>query len=299
MQTSTATAVLETGLPQNIAKMPLPESQAGSEAQAWRVVFRPVGETGTGEARLIKQPSPVKAWAEPVDLGLTLLAGAGAPGEDSFDIVWLPTQASSGPLEERAQQWLAGDTNGAGQIVRATIRTVRVAWTPVRAVIHAPVDQFDDAFDAVLRFTRVKRAVDQLEQMLPEMWADLDADVPLSHGLRISDLSAQRRVNERTDRVTRMNSSMLRLQNALEQLDVTLASASKRLFAELVLQATLYDRLEMLEDPIEFGMDHYELVNSRLLELRNGLIEIWLEVGIIALLVVGVALQLTGHSPLL
>ena len=58
----------------------------------------------------------------------------------------------------------------------------------------------------------------------------------------------------------------LRVSRSIEQLDPALADPSKRLFAELASAASLYDRMEMLEDPIQFAMDQYELANTRLTE---------------------------------
>ena len=88
-----------------------------------------------------------------------------------------------------------------------------------------------------------------------------------------------------------MKVDWLRITNSLEQLDPTLAEASKRLFAELVSGAALYDRMEMLEDPIQFAMDQYELANTRLIEANlaykeriNAIVGYVFEVAIIALL---------------
>ena len=72
-----------------------------------------------------------------------------------------------------------------------------------------------------------------------------------------------------TEIVTRMKADWLRIANSLEQLDPTLAEASKRVFAELVNGAALYDRMEMLEAPIEFAMNQYELANTRLIEANS------------------------------
>jgi hypothetical protein len=52
-------------------------------------------------------------------------------------------------------------------------------------------------------------------------------------------------------------------------LDPTLAEPSKRLFAELVSGASLYDRMEMLDGPIQYALDQYELANARLTEANH------------------------------
>ena len=69
-----------------------------------------------------------------------------------------------------------------------------------------------------------------------------------------------------TEIATRMRVTWLRVSRSLEQLDPALAAPSKRLFAELVSAASLYDRVEMLEDPVQFALDHYETSNTRLIE---------------------------------
>jgi hypothetical protein len=65
---------------------------------------------------------------------------------------------------------------------------------------------------------------------------------------------------------SRMKADWLRITNSLEQLEPALAEPSKRLFAEFVSGAALYDRLEMLEGPIQFALGQYELANTRLIE---------------------------------
>jgi hypothetical protein len=76
----------------------------------------------------------------------------------------------------------------------------------------------------------------------------------------------------------------LRLQTALEQLDPTLSGTSKRMFADLVEAAALHDRVEMLEDPIQFALDHYELANWRLTEIGAARTGKFLEVLIVIIL---------------
>jgi hypothetical protein len=72
-----------------------------------------------------------------------------------------------------------------------------------------------------------------------------------------------------TERVTEMKTMHLRLQLALEQLDQGLSSTSKRMYADLADAASLHDRMEMIEDPIQFALEHYELATSRLTEVST------------------------------
>ena len=80
-------------------------------------------------------------------------------------------------------------------------------------------------------------------------WASIEADAAFTHAVTARHQKRQRHVNEMTEIATRMKMVWLRVSRSLEQLDPALADPSKRLFAELVSAASLYDRVEMLEDP--------------------------------------------------
>jgi hypothetical protein len=270
------------------------QNKTADEARAWHVHFSPTdGARGAGwQIHRIREPELRLAISEPIELAQALEQPRAAAGDSALTLIWLPSSAASGLLEEEVQAWLGEGEER--EIVRAGIRTVRVAWTSDRCVVYAPAEQFADALDAVLRFTLAKRLTTALEARMLDIWADLDRDVPLSHGVKFWR-TRRRRINERTERITRMNAEFLRLQTALEQLDVKLASASKRLYAELVLQGTIYDRLEMMEEPIEFAMNHYELANTRFIELRNAFMDHWLEGAIVALLAAQVFVEVAAH----
>ena len=266
------------------------------EARAWRVLYLPAGSSTRpgAEIHAIREPKPMLASAESADLAQVLEQPRVADDEGAFTLVWLPGSLASRALEEEVEAWLGGSDEC--EIVRAGIRTVRVHWTSDRCAIYAPVEQLADAMDAVLRFTPAKRLTNSLERRMLDVWSDLDGDVPLSHSVLPWQLMAQRRINQRTERITRLNAEYLRLQTALEQLDVRLSSASKRLYAELASQATIHDRLEMMEDSIEFAMAHYELANTRLIETRNSWIERWFEGAIVAMLAIEIFVLVARHG---
>ena len=272
------------------------QRKSAEEVRAWSVHFG-AAESAFGiggPVHRIREPQVTLAAREPIDLARALAEPRARDGDTTLTLLWLPGSAASGALEDEAQAWLGVPEER--EIVRAGIRTVRVAWTSDRCIVFAPAEQFGEALDAVLRFTLAKRLMNSLEARMLDVWADLDGDVPLSHNVRSWQFGTQKRIDARTERITRINAEYLRLQKALEQLDVSLGSASKRLYAELVLQATIYDRMEAMEDPLEFAMDHYELVNTRLIESRNAGIERWTGIAIIALLALETILRFTGHG---
>ena len=61
----------------------------------------------------------------------------------------------------------------------------------------------------------------------------------------------------------------LRVSKALEQLDPALGKSSKRLYSELASAAVLWDRLDPLDEPIQFTLDQYELANTRLIDAKT------------------------------
>ena len=52
-----------------------------------------------------------------------------------------------------------------------------------------------------------------------------------------------------------MKAMYLRVSKALEQLDLALGESSKRLYSELASAAVLWDRVDPMDEPIQFALD--------------------------------------------
>jgi len=175
------------------------------------------------------------------------------------------------------------------------VRDVSVAEDLAQDALVAALQQWPrsgvpDNPGAWLMTTAKRRGVDSLrrtvalEREMTAMWPQIDAYKALTHRVRRRQLGLQSKIDALTERATTMSVDLMRLQTALEQLDPKLTSGSKRLYAELVLQAGIYERLEMLEDPIDFASEHFELANTRLIEARNALTGFYLEALIVVVL---------------
>lgn len=257
------------------------------EAKAWRVHFRTTANGPDDRICAIHEPRTVFAKWMPADIRTpptTLDDDAGR----SLAVLWMPPGASS----DIETSWLSGipTSNGpSGRVVRAGLRTSRVVWTDTRAIVYAAPEQLDEALEAVARFTIVERDARMLEAKMAAVWHFIERDTRLTHTVRPGDhWFRKRRVNRLTDNITQMAASALRLESALEQVDPLLPSGSKRLFAELALQAELYDRLEVLSEPIDFALEHYELVNTRMIEAKWARTSLSLETAILIALLVDV-----------
>jgi hypothetical protein len=272
-------------------------------AQAWRFTFAPAA-AGEASQMVIREPhhAAVTAHALALDAMLattlddatddevkalvpgdlapgdttpeSLAHGNLAPDDDALYVVWLPTgNAVPSDQEKRLTQWVE---RGGDHAVRATIRTTRVMWTSQRALVYASPDQWPDTLDAVVRFTLLARATLALERQMTSLWPAIENHAALTHAVSFREGRLQPRINQMTETATRMRISYLQVESALEQTDPGLSSASKRLCAELVLHAGIYDRLEVMSDPIQFALDHYELANTRLIEHKHASIEFFL-----------------------
>ena len=198
------------------------------------------------------------------------------PREDSLLVIWVPSAVGVPvDLDSSLQSWMRRDLPPNRAPVQASIKTVRVVCTETRSIIYAVPEHLSEAMDAVARFTLAARQTADLEAKVAATWRDIEAHTPLTHVVKGKQLRQQSQVNALTERVTEMKTMHLRLQLALEQLDQGLSSTSKRMYADLADAASLHDRMEMIEDPIQFALEHYELANSRLAEVgtaRKGLI---------------------------
>lgn len=238
-------------------------------ARAWRVTFAG-GRDGAQALIAAREPRNVVAALTPIEAQDALEAPAS--NEDaSFEIVWMPPGVNvPANVEREAESWMEDAATAQRPYpVRAGIRTVRVFWRETRALLYANPEQLDDAIDAIVRFTLAEREIAWLEAEIAVNWTRIEADASLTHAVGPRDQRRQDHVNEMTRLATRMQMSRLRVERALEQLDPTLTEPSKRLYAELSLAAAQHDRLDQIDEPIQFAIDHYELANTRLIEARN------------------------------
>jgi hypothetical protein len=251
------------------------------EAHAWRIEFDSANGKNREPIALIKEPVNLLAFAEPIEFSdaltdtreFTNLLGdrqtIPADVRKPFLLLCLPPGSGlAADMETRMEAWIMEATSAPIHPVRAGLRTSRVIWSSDRAIIYAAQEQMSDAIDAVLRFTVAARLAASLENEMNAIWPVLDEHARLTHAVSSKDQRLQPRINDATLRSTLMMSRLLRLEGSLEQVDPALTTGSKRLFAELVQQGALYERLEILEDPIEHAIDVCETANSRLTEAK-------------------------------
>jgi hypothetical protein len=267
-----------------VFKPALVPDRPAPQAQAWRISFQAALLEHQTALAIINEPSNVVAVAAPIEL-TSALALSASPPDGSLTVVWVPSAAGNmGDLDTQLHAWIRQDLAPNQSPVHASIKTVRITCSDTRAVIYAASEHLSDAMDAVVRFTLAARQTVALETRMAATWPQIKAHTPLTHAVTRHQQRLQPQVNALTERATEMKAMHLRLQTALEQLDPTLSSTSKRIYADLALAGALHDRVEMLEDPIQFAMDHYELANWRLTEIGAARRGLFLEVLIVIIL---------------
>ena len=240
--------------------------------RAWRVEFAEGSKALPDGVETIEiaEPRNVTALLTPLAPSDALAQG-GPQTAGALTVVWMPQGANTpATIERDVDEWVRGagvEARAKEVNVRADVRTLRAVWGEHRAVIYANQSDIHFALDAILRFSVAQREAYALEATMKSMWASIEADTAWTHALTMRDQKRQRHVNEMTEVATRMKMAWLRVSRSIEQLDPALADPSKRLFAELVSAVSLYDRVEMLEDPVQFALDHYEVSNTRLIDM--------------------------------
>jgi hypothetical protein len=247
-----------------------PEEQQSVAALAWRASFTEGAKTESPDAVLIKKPRNVTAVLTPIDMQEAWEEGSRVTGH-SLILVWAPPGVN-GPfgVERDLDAWMRGRAESYERtLIRAGIRTVRVAWDGARAVICCADDHLRDAIDAVLRFSVAEWDTAELERVLASTWRGVEEEAALLHSIGRRQLRRQKRLDALTESSVHMKMRYLKVCQSLEQFDATLPEPSQRLYSELVLAARLYDRLEQLDEPIQFMLDQCEIANTRLMDTRN------------------------------
>jgi len=243
---------------------------------AWRVEFAEGSKAPPDGVETIEIAEPRSVTALLIPLApADALARLGPRPAGALTVVWMAPGANTpATIERDVDEWMRGAGTERKEVsVRAEVRTLRVVWDESRAVIYANQGDLPFALDAILRFSLVQREALALEATMKSTWAALESDAALTHALRPRDQRRQRHINEMTEVTTRMKMAWLRVSRSIEQLDPALAEPSKRLFAELVSAASLYDRVDMLEAPLQFALDHYEISNTRLIDMNLARLE--------------------------
>lgn len=239
--------------------------------RAWRVEIGEPSRPLPADVQTVEvlEPRTVTALLTPIALSDALSHRAPPSPDGTLRIVWMPPGANA-PLgiERDVAEWMRGAGETSKEVnVRAEVRTVRVAWCESRAVIYSSEGDLPFALDAIIRFSVAQQEALELEEKLRATWATIEADVSLTHALNMRDLKMQSHVNRMTEVATNMKMVWLRLFRSLEQFEPKLTNPSKRIFAELASAASLYDRMETLEHTVQFALDHYEISNTRLIDM--------------------------------
>ncbi|HEY6256412.1 MAG TPA: hypothetical protein VIY51_11540 [Xanthobacteraceae bacterium] len=273
----------------------LPAAERALQVQAWCISYLAALPEEQVALAVIREPSPVVAVANPIALADALAMPAN-PDEGSLLVIWVPPGAGHpADLDGELQAFMARDLAPHRAPVHASIKTIRATCSETRAVIYASPEHLADGMDAVARFTLAARQTAALEAQMTATWPQIKAHTPLTHAMTRHQQRLQPQVNVLTERATDMKTQYLRLQTAIEQLDPTLSGTSKRMYADLAEAAGLWSRLEMLEDPIQFALDHYELVNWRLTETATARKGILLEVMIVVILLADFAMRFVEY----
>lgn len=245
------------------------EAETVVRPQAWRVEFAKGSKDFSEGIETIEVAEPRGVTALLVPLALSDALAQTSPRTNGIlTVVWMPPGVNTpATIERDADDWMRGAGAQRKEAnVRAEVRTIRVVWDQSRAVIYASRSDIRFALDAIVRFTVTQKEALALEATMKSAWASIETDANLTHAVSWRHQRLQRHVNEMTEVATRLKMAWLRVNRSLEQLDPILALPSKRVFSELVAAASLYDRVEMLEEPVQFALDHYEISNTRLID---------------------------------
>ena len=215
--------------------------------------------------------------------------------KDGFYLLQLASGANS-PFEwrQRAESWILSTPNGSINSAPFDIllQSDRILWRPGRAVIISAPDRIHDHVLGITNFCFYENELRRLEMDIQGWWLIAARDTDLTHQVDWSAVQRWPHVNQMTQLVTQARMRLVRLTRPLERASSTLPGASRRLVAELLLQAEVTDRLVDADDKLEVFEDLYELANDRISEFSYFRREYTLELWIIVVLAVEAALVL-------
>jgi predicted nuclease with TOPRIM domain len=262
---------------------------------AWRVKFANEAQHGNVKRSSGRGATKLLVEQSIMEVEDILVQDAGGQG-DTLDMIWVEQGRDSiWDPEGRLESWLAEANQSRQSILRAGLRTIQVIWARNRVVLFASGEHLEDAQDAVFRFTSLAWKLEGLEKDMDEVWPILESHIPLLHSVKRRQHKLQNSIDAMTDRTNRMSVKLIKLYEEFDQLDAKITPTSKRLFSELCDQAAIEDRMEAIEDPVQNAVEHYEMVNDRMIESKNAYSSKVLETLIVIVLLLELGLNLSSR----
>ena len=251
------------------------------------------------------EPQPYVAVKEHVPIEQWLTNENQVNASEGFHFLFLPDALSTMDLRRETEAWL-DKINGMAETpaVELVATPNRIIWHRHRVVVLGEKNVSEEAFMALVEFGFFESELRKLESKLQDYFAICPRDICLTHGVGSSDLRRQAHVNKMTQQITSSRMEFLRLIPCFDKLYGRLTPHTKPIIGELTKKTRVWnDRIEAVDDQLEFLEDLYELANDRLTEFKYFRGESTLELWIIALLVLELAVMLweasllVFHSP--
>jgi hypothetical protein len=276
--------------------MNLVEEQRSLQAQAWRIAFADKALADKTPLAVIRRPRAAWAYAQPVDPA-TVLATVDAPAAsvDDFTFVFVPAgEVTPYETQKQVESWIASRPGESGSPIEIQFRSERLIWRRRRAACFGAPQALDGVLAGVSHFAFCERELGRIEEKIEESWPALQNDAHLAGSLSGRDLKNRPHVGTMSRTAVAMLIDYARIESALEAPAAELTGLSRRLFAELAVQANVVDRLRLLDDSVKVIDDFYRLAHERLFDLRSYFSEVRGNTLILLVLIVELLITIYG-----
>ncbi len=246
------------------------------------------------------EPQPYVAVKENVPTEQWLKQANTIDSSEEFLFLFLPDALSTPDLRKETDTWLDNiHCVSEGPPIEVVAKPNTIIWHPHHVVVLGEKNISEEMFMALVEFAFFERELRTLELQLKDYFAICPQDIPLTHGVGVPELRCQTHVNHMTQQITSSRMEFVRLIPCFDNLYGGLTPHVKHLIGELTKKSRVWnDRIDAVDDKLEFLEDLYELANDRLTEFRYFRRESTLELWIIALLVLELAVMLWEASVL-
>jgi hypothetical protein len=274
--------------------MSLVGEQQSGQAQAWRIVYSSKPLPDQTALAVIRRPRAAWAYAQSIQ---AVLSGRASPAAnaDDFTFVFVPAgEATPYDVQKQVESWMASRPGESAGPIEIHFRSERLIWRHRRAVCFGDPRALDEILVGVSHFSFCEGELSRIEQKVEEIWPTLQQDTYLTDSLTARDLKNRPHVGTMSRTAVAMLVDYARIESALETPAAELSGMSRRLFAELAVQANAVDRLRLLDDQVKVIDDFYRLAYERLFDLRSYLSEVRGSTLIVIVLIVELLLTIYG-----
>jgi len=192
------------------------------------------------------------------------------PDTDELLVLVVPRQLKDDPRwRDQIHEWgTQSSDRRAAPPITVKIKNTEILWRAGRAVIFATPEWVEPMLEAVVDFAFFEGELRKLEQEIADFWPEVERDTPLAYEVKKNDPERFESIRRRMDSVLARRMRHARMESNLYWPPAYLPEPAHELGELLREEASVEDRVEVVDGQLEVQESVFELSSQRISDYR-------------------------------